>query len=575
MIYPAAGMVVMAMEGAKQMAQPNRIIKGFRLRDTVISNPIPIADEGGTTETQLYMRPIQNSFDKDCPSSSFRIYVVNNSQWKEVIQGKIQVEYESEVSEVDRGHAEAVDNEVHKLTLERAFTECGQVIAEDKLYQSFPRLMGLDLGPSFQALHNISYNGSNVSVGEIKTFDWGKFESPQAVQTHTIHPTTLDAAVQLSFVSLTKGLTKNIPTTIPTRIQSAWISNTGLGYPEPGTLRAYCTAEFKGPQKAETSSIAVDETGNVRLVISALESSMVSDNDNRLEDLQPRKICYNMSWKADVTRLTSDQILHLCSSVDNQETDRAQFFRDLDFVTYYFALQALNDISKSSIQHAKPHLQKYIETLRRHIIQFNTKEGQNSNYIFARVPSKSTLITDAVEKLNGNAAGRAHIAVGKNLKAIVQGEIDPLEILFSDKNLAEGYYQEGCNRGTFCRDISKYVDLLAHKNPGMKVLEVGAGKGTFTDFILPVLLHHKGTTEEFQSTDRFASYDYTDISKSFFEKAREQFGSLTERINFEVLNIEEDPANQGFKNGSYDLVLAHSVRKVTSSHLDRFIVDHF
>jgi len=134
--------------------------------------------------------------------------------------------------------------------------------------------------------------------------------------------------------------------------------------------------------------------------------------------------------------------------------------------------------------------------------------------------------------------------------------MDPLELLFSD-GLAEGYYKEICDRGIYCRDIGKYLDLLVYKNPGMKILEIGAGKGSFTESVLSTLLYHNSTLK---GTDRFSSYDYTDISESFFEKAREKFLPMTERVSFKVLNIENDPSAQDFESNSYDLVLSHSVR---------------
>jgi len=542
-------MVVMVIEAAKQTASKSRQIKGFQLRDTTVSSPIVIADQGSKTETQLYMRPLQNPFDKDCPSSEFRICVIDNGNWKEACRGVIQVEYDSEGFEVDSGREEAATNEAYKRDFQKSALQCTQSILKDRLYQTF-RDMGLDLGPSFQALQNISYDGSDSAVAEIETFDWVAHENQQAVQPHTIHPTTLDAAVQLSWVSLTKGCTAKIPTTIPTRIKRAWISNSGLGYPQPSKLRVYCTAAFRGSQGAEISSFALDERDNVKLIISHLESSTISNIESSAEQTEARRLCYYMDWKSDAALLNQEQILDLCKSKSRTVDEPICFFQDLDLISHYFIIRALNDVKDIDFQGSKYYFQKYIKSLHNHLQKYQAGDILNS-FRWDFYLQDASLMTGLIDRIEGSPLGKAHVSVGRNLLGILKGEIDPLELLFSD-GLAEGYYQAICNHGTYSRDIQKYIDLLAHKNPGMRVLEVGAGKGSFTDFVLPTL-HHEGIGN---GTERFASYDYTDISESFFEQARERFAHLTERIGFKIFNVENDPATQGFEENSYDLVLA-------------------
>lgn len=87
----------------------------------------------------------------------------------------------------------------------------------------------------------------------------------------------------------------------------------------------------------------------------------------------------------------------------------------------------------------------------------------------------------------------------------------------------------------------------------MKILEVGAGTGGFTAQILSSL------SPESSGPTRYAQYDFTDISTSFFEKGEKTFGCRHERMKFKSLNIEGDPLEQGFDLGTYDLLVASSV----------------
>jgi len=104
--------------------------------------------------------------------------------------------------------------------------------------------------------------------------------------------------------------------------------------------------------------------------------------------------------------------------------------------------------------------------------------------------------------------------------------------------------------------FARYLDALVHKNPGLKILEVGAGTGGMTVQMMKILAVH-GENE--LGIPRYGQYDYTDISRSFFGPAQNLFVDHGKRMNFKVLNIEKDPELQGFECGTYDIVVAASV----------------
>ena len=94
-----------------------------------------------------------------------------------------------------------------------------------------------------------------------------------------------------------------------------------------------------------------------------------------------------------------------------------------------------------------------------------------------------------------------------------------------------------------------YADKLAHQNPNMKVLQIGGKVADGTMLILETL----GGMEGFQP--RFSRYDFTEMSLSLLEKAQsklERWGGLALT---KKLDIKQDPADQGFTAGLYDLVV--------------------
>ncbi|KAF7883709.1 uncharacterized protein EAF02_005629 [Botrytis sinoallii] len=519
-IYPATGMMVMAIEASKQMVAKDQKINGFRLKDVIISSPIQISGQDPKTEAQLCMRSLQNSSDKDCTSSEFRIHAINNGHWKEVCRGIIQVEHQTDITEVD----------------------CGKVKRDEKDDYTLKYKIAAQLGPSFKKLDKIFHDGNKASIADLTTFDWAGYEGIEAVEPHTIHPTTLDALMQLSWIPLTDGCSTKIPTMIPTRIDNAWISSTGLSYPETQSIQVYCTAERKGSQKAEISSFALDRMGKLILSLSRLESSTVSDN---------------------VTFLKPHEVLRFRRSETIEDVERFKVYQTLEFMLKYFARKALNEISEVEEDNAKPFIQKYLTSLRRRLKACEKNTSSSELLSSAEGVNDDSEIDVIISKdMKDHPLVRTYLAIGKELPGIIRDQVNPLEILFSGEKVAELYYRDICMRETYGKDIAKYLDLIAHQNPGLNVLEIGSGTGAFTECVMSVLLQRDGTE---RCTERFNSYNYTDISPSFFEQAREKFETSTNKIQFRVLDIEGDIVSQGFEEGSFDLLLAHSVLHATSS----------
>lgn len=93
-----------------------------------------------------------------------------------------------------------------------------------------------------------------------------------------------------------------------------------------------------------------------------------------------------------------------------------------------------------------------------------------------------------------------------------------------------------------------YLSQIASTNSA-----AGAGTGGSTKKILPKL-------------DRaFSSYTYTDVSAGYFEKAQDVFKNYINKMRFKLLDIEKDPAAQGFEDHAYDLIIAANVLHATKN----------
>jgi acyl transferase domain-containing protein/SAM-dependent methyltransferase len=139
--------------------------------------------------------------------------------------------------------------------------------------------------------------------------------------------------------------------------------------------------------------------------------------------------------------------------------------------------------------------------------------------------------------------------------AVLTGKENPLETLFpgGSYETAEGIYQEWPVQRYFNQIIAAVVQSIMGCSPNGKtfrIIEVGAGTGGTTSFILPVLPRHR------------TSYFFTDTSEFFFNHAEEKFKTYP-FVNYAPLDIEKSPEEQGFDSQKFDFVIAANVLHAT------------
>lgn len=154
-----------------------------------------------------------------------------------------------------------------------------------------------------------------------------------------------------------------------------------------------------------------------------------------------------------------------------------------------------------------------------------------------------------------NTEGNFYAEVIMNIQSILYGEVDALEFFLQGELMSE-FYRDAEGSYNYFKVFGAYLDALTHKNPGMRILEIGAGTGGLTRQILETLVLSHGQEPR---VGRYAIYQFREISPSFFYKAKEKFYSLHDGMRFATLEIEEDPTQQGFHEGTYDLIIAGNV----------------
>jgi amino acid adenylation domain-containing protein len=144
---------------------------------------------------------------------------------------------------------------------------------------------------------------------------------------------------------------------------------------------------------------------------------------------------------------------------------------------------------------------------------------------------------------------------GSELARVLTGEQDALELLFPGGSFSEArkLYIESPAARTYNSALAEALGAAIERVPPdamLRVLEIGAGTGGTTSYVLPLL--PSGRVE----------YVFTDVSQLFLERAAAQFGRY-DFLRTSLLDIERNPFDQGFQPGQFDVVIAANALHAT------------
>jgi microcystin synthetase protein McyG len=153
------------------------------------------------------------------------------------------------------------------------------------------------------------------------------------------------------------------------------------------------------------------------------------------------------------------------------------------------------------------------------------------------------------------AAELTFLGQSLHLADVLQGRLSPLEALFPNGSfvLAERVYQDAPAAQMFNRAVGEALKRAVDAYPSdyvVKIAEVGAGTGSTTSKILPLL-----------DTKR-VEYLFTDVSPAFCNAARSKFASFP-FMRYAALDLEKE--NDAAIAGTADIVIAANVLHATAN----------
>ncbi|KAF2190022.1 reducing type I polyketide synthase [Zopfia rhizophila CBS 207.26] len=551
LIYPAAGMLVMAIEAANQMADANRLVEGFDLKDVTFLKTLNVPTDANGVETHLYLRQMPDSSSSAIPWSEFRVCSFENNDWQENCRGFIRVQYSKTLSSLN-GEKESEQALDRCWSQNASFTPLNSSPFDStQLYETL-RACGFGFGPSFQRLQNGVLKPGSEAKAELSLYEWPASSYPQP---HIIHPCTLDAMIHLSAAVSCEGGNISMPTSVPSSLRKLWISKAGLSHFEASSVTA-STRITREDSRGNDVDISVLDSSSSRILaqFEDMRFIVVSEASQSAPDASSQKqICYHLEYQPDLGPMDIHQLEKYCSQARFQESEPIDFYQDLTAVLVAFLSRAIKQVPNYNTSNLPPHLQKYIEWAHMTLDKFRFGELPNGRPDWELLQHDDTFFEQTCRRVESfNEFGRVYVAVGRALNSILRGHTDALDFLFGNQLLPTLYREINDNRTCF-PEFNRYLEAYGHKNPSMRILEIGAGTGATTHKILSTLSQN--------GKPRYASYHYTDISPSFFEQAREEFKKYPD-MQYQVLDIGADPLAQDFEASSFDFIVAANVLHV-------------
>ncbi|KAH7062709.1 hypothetical protein BKA63DRAFT_573005 [Paraphoma chrysanthemicola] len=529
-VFPAMGYVAMAVEAIVAVAGPNRHLGLLGLRDVIIGRALAFEDDRSKMETRVVVT-IDSLSDEEFQGSLVCYSGLPHSNTVPLVRNfSAQISatfYESRSDTLPAIRADDVN--LHD-------TETSQ------FYDHFTQL-GYNYSAPFTGVTSIKRrNGyATGSIDDLSGADW----EDQVL----IHPGWLDCALQTCFAAHSyphdnRMSSIHVPVAIRSIIINPYFTGRGAG----------------GSQKQFEYQSVVMESPSAPLLadIDVFAGDRFDEPFVQIECVQVKPFAQS-SAEDDATlftgfdyRLATPDVAAVVAGEDFYNPERLQKLHVFERVGYFYIREMHEALTQAEKDNALPHYKHFLGYAERMVSRVD--KGLLSNVPPEASRDSRPYIRSLIAQYPGDVDFELLEAAGENVVDCVRQSHSVLEYFLAD-NLLDRFYEQSVALTYNNTLIGRIVAQIAHRHVGLRIFEVGAGTGGATSCILPAL------------GDAFSTYTYTDISAGFFNRVQDRFQSYLNRMNFATYDVDRSPAEQGFKEHTYDVVVASNVLHATA-HMD-------
>ena len=551
--FPASGYICMAVEAMKQIAQDRKIrerVSSYVLRGLSFSKALVI--ENASIELQLSFQHCEYDDVTDVLCYNFRVVSVStDGSCIEHCCGSITAELLPSCHGCDDDTIIGSDflPYVQDRGTQHSTSEEDELMDRDSVYRKLAS-RGNCYNSFFASIQTLSI-GRHYSLGSVSIPDISLEMPSNFGQPYVIHPSTLDALIHSSLPKLIRECDTESILTVS--IRELVISS--LVETQMGTQLHFCTSLKIRHRDFATADISAYQGGDENTRLPLIQISGVNlrgsrriDRD-RLDTGLNADLTYQMKFDIDVDCEARNLSVTLESPKYQSTQSLEAKLRLLDTAASLYVDRFLQKLDKTPVTEQRHfHWILFIDWMRRY------RESPESQVLTRGLPpEEEDSCLDQVQNATGVECEMLH-RIGLQLEALMLGTLDPLTLMLENDLLYRLYNDDA---STACYGhMARYLKSLIHKRPQVKILEIGGGTGGATLALLQALGHDRDVALA------IASYDFTDVSSGFFDRARVLLEPWHNILRYGTLDLEIDFQEQGFVKGGYDLVIASNALHV-------------
>lgn len=547
-IYPGAGYLCMAIEAARQIAEAgDRPIAGYHFRDVDIMKALVVPDTPDGVEVQLSLRRCSDRILEAQGWQEFQVYSTDEGDnWSRHCEGLISVAFQSQ-SELATKWNSTTGGPSPNTQQSETLGTLSRHVGPNDIYQAL-QSVGINHGPNFQNITAIRA-GQGQSLCSFIVADTAAMMPQKHEQKHVLHPTTLDSVFQAVYSVLPGAGSRQDSAMIPKTMKAMFVSQ-DISDQAGHVFEARSGLDQLSSQGFESSVTVADPSnshGTPVLVIKGLYCQSLGSALARVPNPDDGKLCFSTLWKPDLALMRLRDFRDTLAFA--AEPSEIKVIMELRRAAYLFIHETIEELTPIDVQALGGQQNSFYKWMKMQEdrAKCDILEPHSSEWLQVGETEKRSLY-HAVESASAN--GRMVCQVGRNLATILRRQTAPMELIM-EGNILLNYYERALRVERCYDQIANLVELVAHKKPRARILEIGAGTGTCTQVVLEAL-SASGTT----TNPQFAHYDFTNTSSEHFEGAQQKFADYGDLISYRKFNVENDSADQDFQGGSYDLVIA-------------------
>ncbi|KAH6869417.1 lovastatin nonaketide synthase [Thelonectria olida] len=320
-LYPGAGMLVMALEGVLRTADSSKTVEGFQMMDVTFERGLVISlDDETPLETRISLHPHTSRPDWWV----FTVYsMTKGSSWARNCAGTIAVVYENGPSEVEEGNMGASWQRQVALRETLLSESDSSDVNVDNFYKDLEAI-GMQYGPSFRNVVSLTAVPSKgASYGTVAVPDTKSTMPSHHESSHVIHPATLDSIFHLVIASLDAGRPKQ--SAVPYAIQELYIARdqpqgSGALYSGCGRLLSQSGHEMTTELFVSDQDWAKPRITIKNFVLRQVTSGVGLETvGTSLSSGAAAKTCAGITWFPDLSFVTSNEdLVELVSSSEKK-----------------------------------------------------------------------------------------------------------------------------------------------------------------------------------------------------------------------------------------------------------------